>query len=42
MKYTIYDAKTRLTYELVGDYYLLAGEHDTERVSIGHWGQRHL
>ena len=42
MKHTIYDSKTGLTYELNGDYYLLAGEDDPKGVPIGHWGQRHL
>lgn len=42
MKHTIYDAKTGLAYELVGDYYLVAGEDEPKGVPIGHWGQRHL
>ena len=42
MEHTIYDSKTGLTYELVGDYYLLAGEDDPQGVPIGLWGQRHL
>ncbi len=42
MKNTIYDSKTGLTYELVGDYYLIAGDDEPERVLIGPWGQRHL
>lgn len=42
MKNTIYDSKTGLTYELVGDYYLIAGEDEPKGVPIGPWGQRHL
>ncbi len=42
MEHTIYDAKTGLTYELNGDYYLLTGEDDPKEVPIGYWGQRHL
>lgn len=42
MEHTIYDAKTGLTYELNGDYYLLAGEDDPKESLIGPWGQRHL
>lgn len=42
MKHTIYDSKTGLTYELNGDYYLIAGEDIPKEVPIGHWGQRHL
>lgn len=38
MERTIYDAKTGLTYELNGDYYLIAGEDDPKGVPIGHWG----
>lgn len=29
-------------YELVGDYYLIAGEDEPEDRPIGIWGQRHL
>ena len=33
----------RLKYELVGDYYLIAGDDEPEEEwSIGVWGQRHL
>lgn len=42
LKNIIYDSKTGLTYELNGDYYLLAGEDDPKAPSIGPWGQRHL
>ena len=31
----------RLNYELVGDYYLIAGDEETEIEPIGIWGQRH-
>ena len=36
------DAQTGLRYELQGDYYVIAGENDTEHPSVGIWGQRHL
>ena len=42
MEHIVYDAKTGLTYELNGDYYLLAGEDDPQEAPIGVWGQRHL
>ena len=42
MKHTIYDSKPGLTYELNGDYYLLAGEDEPKETPIGVWGQRHL
>lgn len=29
-------------YELVGDYYLIAGDDEPEQEPIGIWGQRHL
>ena len=31
-----------MCYELVGDYYLIAGEDEPEGRPIGVWGQRHL
>lgn len=31
-----------MRYELVGDYYLIAGEDEPEGRPIGVWGQRHL
>ena len=34
--------RTGLQYELVGDYYLIAGEDEPEGRLIGIWGQRHL
>ena len=38
----IKDERTGLKYELCGDYYIIAGEDEPERESIGIWGQRHL
>ena len=38
----ITDERTGLKYELVGDYYLIAGENEPEGRPIGIWGQRHL
>ena len=37
----ITDEHTGLKYELVGDYYLIAGEDESEQEPIGIWGQRH-
>ena len=42
MKKFITDERTSLQYELVGDYYLIAGEDEPEGRPIGIWGQRHL
>ena len=43
MEKYITDEQTGLEYELVGDYYLLAGDDKPEeRRPIGIWGQRHL
>lgn len=42
MKKFITDERTGLKYELVGDYYLIAGEDEPEGKSIGIWGQRRL
>ena len=42
MEKLITDERTGLRYELVGDYYLIAGEDDQEGIPIGIWGQRHL
>ena len=36
------DTQTDLRYELQGDYYLIAGEDESERPPVGIWGQRHL
>ena len=42
-KYII-DERTGLKYELVGDYYLIAGDDEPEEEyrPVGIWGQRHL
>ena len=44
MEKYITDERTGLKYELVGDYYLIAGDNepDEEQKPIGIWGQRHL
>lgn len=42
MEKFITDERTGLRYELVGDYYLIAGEDEPEGSPIGIWGQRHL
>lgn len=43
MEKYITDERTGLKYELVGDYYFLAGDDELEeRRHIGIWGQRHL
>ena len=44
MEKYITDEQTGLKYELVGDYYLIAGddEPNEEQKPIGIWGQRHL
>ena len=44
MKKHITDERTGLKYELVGDYYIIAGddEPEEEQNPIGIWGQRHL
>ena len=41
MEKTIIDERTGLTYELVGDYYLIAGDEEPEHEPIGIWGERH-
>ena len=43
MEKYITDERTGLKYELVGDYYLLAGDNEPEEEQkpIGIWGQRH-
>ena len=38
----ITDERTGLKYELVGDYYLIAGDDEPDERPIGIWGQRHL
>ena len=43
MEKYITDEHTGLKYELVGDYYLIAGDDEPEEDRpIGVWGQRHL
>lgn len=44
MEKYITDKRTGLKYELVGDYYIIAGddEPNEEQKPIGIWGQRHL
>ena len=43
MEKYITDERTGLKYELVGDYYLIAGDDEPqEDRPIGVWGQRHL
>lgn len=42
MEKFITDERTALRYELVGDYYLIAGEDELEGRPVGIWRQRHL
>lgn len=43
MERFVMDERTRLKYELVGDYYLVAGDDEPEEYQpIRVWGQRHL
>lgn len=43
MEKYITDGRTGLKYELVGDFYLIAGDDEPEEERpIGVWGQRHL
>ena len=42
MEKYITDEHTGLKYELVGDYYLIAGDDEPKERPIGIWGQRHL
>ena len=42
MEKYVTDERTGLKYELIGDYYLIAGEDEPEQGPIGIWGQRHL
>ncbi len=43
MERFVTDERTGLRYELVGDYYLIAGDDEPEEDRpIGIWGQRHL
>jgi len=41
MEKYITDERTGLNYELVGDYYLIAGDKEPEREPIGIWGLQH-
>ena len=41
MERFVTDERTGLKYELVGDYYLIAGDDEPEERPIGIWGQRH-
>ncbi len=41
MEKFIVDERTGLKYELVGDYYLIAGEDEPISEPLGIWGQRH-
>ena len=41
MEKYITDERTGLKYELVGDYYLIAGDDEPKPEPIGIWGQRH-
>ena len=42
MEKCITDERTGLKYELIGDYYIIAGDDEQEESSIGIWGRRHL
>lgn len=42
MERFVTNERTGLKYELVGDYYLIAGDDEPEQEPIGVWGQRHL
>ena len=42
MEKYITDEHTGLRYELVDDYYLIAGDDEPEKRPIGIWGQRYL
>ena len=42
MEKYITDKRTGLKYELVGDYYLVAGDDEPEECPVGVWGQQHL
>ena len=41
MEKYITDERTGLKYELIDDYYLIAGDEEPEQEPIGIWGQRH-
>ena len=42
MEKYITDPRTGLDYELVGDYYLIAGDDDPDSPPLGLWGRRRL
>ena len=42
MEKCITDPRTGLDYELVGDYYLIAGDDDPDSPPLGLWGRRRL
>ena len=42
MEKYIVDERTGLKYELIGDYYFISRDDESEAPSIGIWGQRHL
>ena len=42
MEKYITDPSTGLDYELVGDYYLIAGDDDPAPQPLGLWGRRRL
>lgn len=42
MEKYITDKRTGLKYELVGEYYFIAGDDEPAERPIGIWGQRHL
>jgi len=42
MEKYIKDERTWLEYELIGDYYFIAGDEEPEREPIGIWEQRHF
>ena len=42
MEKNITDPRTGLDYELVGDYYLIAGDDDPAPQPLGLWGRRRL
>lgn len=41
MEKYIVDERTGLKYELIGDYYVLAGDEEPAPEPLGIWGQRH-
>lgn len=41
MEKYITDKRTGLTYELIGDYYFVAGEDELHKSHLGIWGQKH-